>query len=104
MRLILTTSCAQTSCCSRRARSSKSKRGWPKNDRSPSHYFTIFTVNSFHIIRTVRLTEKGTRQGSQPVRFVVKDKNGKVVLDKDGKPKVETRPLNQYTVVADPRA
>jgi large subunit ribosomal protein L23 len=61
-------------------------------------------VNSFNIIRTVRLTEKGTRQGIHPVRTVVKDKNGKPALDKDGKIKVETRPLNQYTVVADPRA
>ena len=34
-------------------------------------------MNSFEIIKTVRLTEKGTRQGEQ---------------------------LNQYTVVADPRA
>ena len=34
-------------------------------------------MNSFEIIRTVRLTEKGTRQGEK---------------------------LNQYTVVADPRA
>jgi large subunit ribosomal protein L23 len=34
-------------------------------------------MNSFHIIRTVRVTEKGTRQGEK---------------------------LNQYTVVADPRA
>jgi large subunit ribosomal protein L23 len=34
-------------------------------------------MNSFHIIRTVRVTEKGTRQGEQH---------------------------NQYTVVADPRA
>jgi large subunit ribosomal protein L23 len=60
-------------------------------------------VNSFTIIRTVRLTEKGTRQASHPVRTVEKDKNGKPVL-KDGKPQVETRPMNQYTVVADPRA
>ncbi len=34
-------------------------------------------MNPFHIIRTVRVTEKGTRQGEK---------------------------LNQYTVVADPRA
>ena len=53
-------------------------------------------MNSFNIIRTVRLTEKGTRQGSQAVRYTVKDKNGKV--------EIKTRPLNQYTVVADPRA
>ena len=60
-------------------------------------------MNSFEIIRTVRLTEKGTRQSTHPVRYVVKDKNGKPVM-KDGKPEVKTRPLNQYTVVADPRA
>ena len=60
-------------------------------------------MNSFEIIRTVRLTEKGTRQGTHPVRYVVKDKTGKPVM-KDGKPEVKTRPLNQYTVVADPRA
>ncbi len=53
-------------------------------------------MNSFNIIRTVRLTEKGTRQGSQAVRYTVKDKNGKE--------EIKTRPLNQYTVVADPRA
>ena len=53
-------------------------------------------MNSFEIIRTVRLTEKGTRQGSQPVRYTVKNK--------EGKPEIKTRPLNQYTIVADPRA
>ena len=53
-------------------------------------------MNSFNIIRTVRLTEKGTRQGTHPVRYTVKDKNGKE--------EIKTRPLNQYTVVADPRA
>ena len=53
-------------------------------------------MNTFEIIKTVRLTEKGTRQGSQPVRYTVKNK--------DGKAEVKTRPLNQYTVVADPRA
>ena len=53
-------------------------------------------MNTFEIIKTVRLTEKGTRQGSQEVRFTVKSK--------DGKSEIKTRPLNQYTVVADPRA
>jgi large subunit ribosomal protein L23 len=53
-------------------------------------------MNNFEIIKTVRLTEKGTRQGSHPVRYTVKNK--------DGTSKIETRPLNQYTVVADPRA
>ena len=61
-------------------------------------------MNFFEIVRTVRLTEKGTRQGSQPVRYVVKDKDGKPQMGKDGKPEIKTRPLNQYTVVADPRA
>src|SRR5882762_7109968 len=49
-------------------------------------------MNNFEIIKTVRLTEKGTRQGSQIIRY------------KDGGEEVKTRPLNQYTVVADPRA
>jgi len=53
-------------------------------------------MNSFEIIKTVRLTEKGTRQGTQEVRYQVKGKDGKV--------ETKTRPLNQYTVVADPRA
>jgi large subunit ribosomal protein L23 len=53
-------------------------------------------MESFEIIKTVRLTEKGTRQVSQPVRYIVKGK--------DGKEEVKTRELNQYTVVADPRA
>jgi large subunit ribosomal protein L23 len=53
-------------------------------------------MNSFEIIRTVRLTEKGTRQSSHPVRYTVKGK--------DGQEEIKTRPLNQYTVVADPRA
>ena len=53
-------------------------------------------MNNFEIIRTVRLTEKGTRQGTQPVRYKVKNK--------DGTSEVKSRPLNQYTVVADPRA
>src|SRR5262249_28761521 len=43
-----------------------------------------------------RVTEKGTRQGSHPVRYKVKAK--------DGSSEIKTRPLNQYTVVADPRA
>ena len=53
-------------------------------------------MNTFEIIKTVRLTEKGTRQGSQLVRYKVKTK--------DGAEEIKTRPLNQYTVVADPRA
>jgi large subunit ribosomal protein L23 len=53
-------------------------------------------MNTFEIIKTVRLTEKGTRQGSQIVRA-----QGKT---KDGQPEVKLRPLNQYTIVADPRA
>ena len=53
-------------------------------------------MNHFEIIRTVRLTEKGTRQGSQVVRYKSKSK--------DGNEEIKTRPLNQYTVVADPRA
>src|SRR5947207_12251513 len=53
-------------------------------------------MNSFEIIKTVRLTEKGTRQGTQEVRYQIKDKDGKV--------EIKTRPLNKYTVVADPRA
>src|SRR5258706_14532452 len=53
-------------------------------------------MNTFEIIKTVRLTEKGTRQGMLPVRYKVKSK--------DGAEEIKTRPLNQYTVVADPRA
>jgi large subunit ribosomal protein L23 len=53
-------------------------------------------MNSFQIIKTVRLTEKGTRQASHPVRYKVKGK--------DGKEEIKTREMNQYTVVADPRA
>jgi len=53
-------------------------------------------MNTFDIIKTVRLTEKGPRQGSHPVRYKIKTK--------DGGEEVKTRPLNQYTVVADPRA
>ena len=53
-------------------------------------------MTTFDIIKTVRLTEKGTRQGSQLVRYKSKGKDGAV--------EVKTRPLNQYTVVADPRA
>jgi len=53
-------------------------------------------MNNIEIIKTVRLTEKGTRQGSQLVRYKVKTK--------DGAAETKTRPLNQYTVVADPRA
>ena len=53
-------------------------------------------MNTFEIIKTVRLTEKGTRQGMLPVRYKVKNK--------DGKEEIKTRPLNQYTVVADTRA
>ena len=53
-------------------------------------------MNTFEIIKTVRLTEKGTRQGSQVVRSYAKNK--------EGQPELKTRPLNQYTVVADRRA
>ena len=61
-------------------------------------------MNPFEVIKTVRLTEKGTRQGSQTVRAFERDKTGKPVLDDKGKPKIKERPLNQYTVKADPRA
>ena len=53
-------------------------------------------MNSFEIIKTVRLTEKGTRQGTQQVRYTVRNK--------DGTAETKSRELNQYTVVADPRA
>ena len=53
-------------------------------------------MNSFEIIKTVRLTEKGTRQGTQQVRYTIKNRDGTV--------ETKTRELNQYTVVADPRA
>jgi large subunit ribosomal protein L23 len=53
-------------------------------------------MNAFEIIKTVRLTEKGTRQATHQVRYKVKGK--------DGTEEVKTRDLNQYTVVADPRA
>lgn len=58
-------------------------------------------MNPFEIIKTVRLTEKGSRQGTQTVRSYERDSNGKPVLDASGKPKIKERPLNQYTVVAD---
>ena len=61
-------------------------------------------MNSFEVIKTVRLTEKGTRQGSQVVRSYERDKDGNAVSDANGKPKTKERPLNQYTVVADRRA
>lgn len=61
-------------------------------------------MNSYEIIKTVRLTEKGTRQASHVVRSAERDKAGKPVLDDQGKPKIKERPLNQYTVVADRRA
>src|SRR3989442_15955102 len=53
-------------------------------------------MNTFEIIKTARLTEKGTRQGTHLVRYKVKTK--------DGTEETKTRPLNQYNVVADPRA
>ena len=58
-------------------------------------------MNVFDIIKTVRLTEKGTRQGTQIVRSHKRDKQGKSVLDGKGKPEIVERPLNQYTIVAD---
>lgn len=58
-------------------------------------------MNPFEIIKTVRLTEKGSRQGSQTVRSYERGKDGKPVLDANGKAKINERPLNQYTVVAD---
>jgi large subunit ribosomal protein L23 len=61
-------------------------------------------MNSFEIIKTVRLTEKGTRQSSQIVRPYERDKDGKPVMDANGKAKIKERTLNQYTIVADPRA
>lgn len=61
-------------------------------------------MNSFEVIKTVRLTEKGTRQASQRVRAFERDKIGKPILDEQGKPKILEHPLNQYTVVADRRA
>ena len=61
-------------------------------------------MNSFEVIKTVRLTEKGTRQASQTVRSFERDKAGKPILDDKGKTKLQERPLNQYTVVADRRA
>ena len=61
-------------------------------------------MNTFEVIKTVRLTEKGTRQASHIVRSFERDKIGKPVLDDKGKPKIKERPLNQYTVMADPRA
>jgi large subunit ribosomal protein L23 len=50
-------------------------------------------MNSFEIIKTARLTEKGTRLTSHPVR-----------VGKDEKGAAKTRPLNQYVFMADPRA
>ncbi len=61
-------------------------------------------MNSFEIIKTVRLTEKGTRQASQVARPLERDKAGNPVLDDHGKPKKKERTVNQYTVVADRRA
>jgi large subunit ribosomal protein L23 len=53
-------------------------------------------MNTFDIIKGARLSEKATRQSSQKVRYTVKSR--------DGKSEVKTRELNQYTVMADPRA
>jgi large subunit ribosomal protein L23 len=61
-------------------------------------------MNTFEIIKTVRLTEKGTRLGDRVVRSLERDKNGKPVPDAQGNPKIKERPLNQYVVVADQRA
>jgi len=61
-------------------------------------------MNSFEIIKTVRLTEKGSRQADQVVRAFERDKNGKPVMGDKNKPKIKERALNKYTVVADRRA
>jgi large subunit ribosomal protein L23 len=58
-------------------------------------------MNPFEIIKTIRLTEKGTRQSTQTVRPYERDKNGKPVLNDKGNPKIKERTLNQYTIVAD---
>ena len=58
-------------------------------------------MNVFNIIKTVRLTEKGSRQATQTVRAHARDKQGKTILDDKGSAKIVERPLNQYTVVAD---
>ena len=52
-------------------------------------------MNVFEIIKTVRLTEKGSRQGTQVVRSFKRDKQGKPVLDGKGKAEIAERPLNQ---------
>src|ERR1051325_1100354 len=66
------TCCVRANYCSHAMRLKKSVRVSPK-----INYQTINDMNSFEIVRTVRLTEKGTRQGDK---------------------------YNQYTIVADPRA
>lgn len=58
-------------------------------------------MNVFDIIKTVRLTEKGSRQATQTVRSFERDKFGKAIKGDNGKPKIAERPLNQYTVIAD---
>src|ERR1700748_1388823 len=58
-------------------------------------------MNVFNIIKTVRLTEKGSRQSSQTVRAHERDKNGKSIKDDKGNAKMVEPPLNQYTVMAD---
>ena len=58
-------------------------------------------MNVFDIIKTVRLTEKGSRQSTQTVRAYERDKYGKPVKGDNGKPKIVERKLNQYTIVAD---
>jgi large subunit ribosomal protein L23 len=58
-------------------------------------------MNVFNIIKTVRLTEKGSRQATQTVRAHARDKAGKAIVDDKGKPKIVERPLNQYTIMAD---
>ena len=58
-------------------------------------------MNVFDIIKTVRLTEKGSRQSTQTVRSHERDKQGKAIKGDNGKPKIVERPLNQYTIVAD---
>jgi large subunit ribosomal protein L23 len=51
-------------------------------------------MNTFDVIKTARLTEKGSRLATHPVPTGGKDDKGKL----------KTRPLNQYVFMADRRA